>query len=272
MAAAQVEQFRERWQAGISRAGAPVCVGLDPDPSRIPSHLGSGPEGCRVFLKGIIEATRDLVAAFKANTAFFEAYGADGWAVLEQLRSWIGPDVLLIADAKRGDIEHTNEAYARALFKRVRADAVTVQPYLGGQALAPFCHDARRGMFVLCVTSNAGAETVQEIETAHGPLYLEIAKQARTFSEHDNVGLVVGTTKPEALDAVLGVASDLPLLLPGGGVQGGDTKRVIASLRRAGASGLFTFSRSVIYASQGRDFAEAARGEVERLRKSFVHT
>jgi orotidine-5'-phosphate decarboxylase len=266
---AKQQSFREKWSAAIARAGAPLCVGLDPDPGNLPVSLGNGHRALEHFVLKIIESTRDLVAAYKPNTAFFEAYGPDGIIVLENLRDFIGPDVLLIADAKRGDVAHTNEAYARSLFGRISADAVTVQPYLGGEPLAPFCGDPSRAMFVLCATSNPGAEAVQGLETGRGPLYLEIARQARTWSSYPNVGLVLGTTRPDAVEAVVNAASDLPLLLPGGGAQGGDTHRVMATLKEVNATGLFTFSRSVIYASKEKDFAEAARAEVLRLRKLF---
>ncbi|HEY3295112.1 MAG TPA: orotidine-5'-phosphate decarboxylase [bacterium] len=262
--------FLERWHTAISRARAPICVGLDPDPSLLPPHLAADAAGLGIFLSRIVEATRDAVAAYKPNLAFFEAYGPEGLAVLESLRNIMGPDVLLIADAKRGDVLHTNEAYARALFGRLKADAVTVQPYLGGEPLQPFCREASRGMFVLCATSNPGAGAVQNLPTEHGPLYLEIARQAATWSLHPNVGLVVGSTKPEAVEQVVHTVRDLPLLLPGGGAQGGETLRVHQVLNKAGATGLFTFSRSVIYASKLDDFADAARTEVLRLQRMFA--
>jgi orotidine-5'-phosphate decarboxylase len=262
--------FLERWHGAISRARAPLCVGLDPDPKLLPPHLASDAAGLRIFFSSIIEATRDVVAAYKPNLAFFEAYGPDGMVVLEELRNIIGPDVLLIADAKRGDVLHTNEAYARALFGRMKADAVTVQPYLGGEPLQPFCREASRGMFVLCATSNPGAGAVQNLQTERGPLYLEIARQAALWSPYSNVGLVVGSTKPEAVESVVRTVNTLPLLLPGGGAQGGDTQKINAILQQHNASGLFTFSRSVIYASKDKDFAEAARAEVLKLRQIFV--
>jgi orotidine-5'-phosphate decarboxylase len=257
--------FVERWRTALALAGSPLCVGLDPDPTLIPSCLGSGAPALSAFVRAIVEATRDLAAAYKPNAAFFEAYGPDGVAVLEELRNIIGPGPLLIVDAKRGDVDHTNEAYARAIFGRMQADAVTVQPYLGGEPLQPFCRTPERGMFVLCATSNAGAVEVQGLQTERGPLYLEIARQARTWSEHRNVGLVVGTTKPEALKQVLAVAPDLPLLLPGGGAQGGQTRTGLDLLQSAGASGLFTFSRSILYAAADEHFADAARAEALRL-------
>jgi orotidine-5'-phosphate decarboxylase len=264
-------RFRDRFAAAIERSQTTVCVGLDPDPDRIPAFLGKGVGAAERFLTSIIEATADVVAAFKPNTAYFEAYGHEGWALLEQLRNVAGREVLWIVDAKRGDIEHTNEAYARALFDVLKADAITVQPYAGGAALEPFYRNPARGVFVLCATSNAGAEAVQEFGSFDMPLYLEVARQAGTWSPHDNIGLVMGTTKPMALEQVLKVAPDLPLLLPGGGTQGGGTTRVRQLLRQYKAfGGLFNFSRSVIYRSTGEDFAEAARAEILQLRATLT--
>jgi orotidine-5'-phosphate decarboxylase len=263
--------FQERLQWAIRRAGVPICVGIDPDPERIPPHLGSGASALEPFVRGIVSATQHLVAAFKPNTAFFEAYGSAGWAVLEKLRDIVGPEVLLIIDAKRGDIEHTNAAYAHALFDRLKADAVTVQPYLGGGPLEPFLRNPGRAAFVLCATSNRGAEAVQNLRVeGDRPLYLEIARQARSWSEHQNVGLVVGSTKPEALAGVLRVAADLPLLIPGGGAQGGDSRGIARMVDAAGATALFNYSRTILYASRGKNFADMARLEVLKLHDSFM--
>ncbi len=262
--------FQERFQWAIERTGFPLCLGLDPDPRRIPGHLGTDVTALRRFLDAIISETRHLVAAYKPNTAFFESYGAEGWAVLEELREMAGPEVLIIVDAKRGDVSHSNEAYAQALLERLQADALTVQPYLGGQALAPFCRHPGRGMFVLCATSNPSAGEVQELSVKGRPLFVEIAHQARSWSQHPNVGLVVGTTKLAALNAVLQVAPDLPLLLPGGGTQGGDTIAAWEMMKRAGATGLFNYSRSILYASSDANFAATARHEILRLQEQFV--
>jgi orotidine-5'-phosphate decarboxylase len=262
--------FRDRFLTAIDRSGVPICVGLDPDPQRIPPHLGTGVMAAYQFLTTIIEATRDVVAAFKPNAAYYEAYGHEGWALLEKLRDRAGNNVLWIVDAKRGDIEHTNEAYASALFEILKADAITAQPYAGGAALEPFYRDPARGVFVLCATSNSGAEAVQNFGPFDHPLYLEIAKQATIWSPHNNIGLVMGTTKPGALENVLRVAPDLPLLLPGGGTQGGGTTRVRQLLRQyKSVGGLFNFSRNVLYKSAGPDFAEAARQEVMLLRATL---
>jgi orotidine 5'-phosphate decarboxylase subfamily 2 len=263
--------FLLRLKDSINRSSSPICVGLDPDPKLIPPFLGTGVEAMREFVFRIIEATRDLVPAFKPNTAFFEAYGWEGWKVLEELRDVIGPDVLLIADAKRSDIDHTNEAYARAIFDRIRADAVTVQPYLGFDALKPFIRNPEHGMFVCCATSNKDATSVQEIETADKIfLYNKIAELAAKFKKNPDVkgcvGLVVGTTKPEAVDSVLNIAGELPILLPGNGRQAGKTVEVVKIVEKHSATALFNFSRTILYASMlddKRDFADAARKKLK---------
>ncbi len=197
-----MSHFLPRLKATIDRAGSPLCVGLDPDPAKIPAKFGRGAEAAHKFLEEIIIALWDKVAAFKPNTAFFEAYGSGGWLALERLRIACPPEVLWLVDAKRGDIEHTNEAYAKAIFDGLGADAVTVQPYLGMAALEPFWRHADKGVFVLCATSNASATDVQDLQIGEHKLYQEIARQVKAANVNQNLGLVVGTTKPEALDSV----------------------------------------------------------------------
>lgn len=262
--------FCDRLRAAVSTAGCPICVGLDPDPKLLPEHLGNSSDACLRFLTEIIAATYDLVPAYKPNSAFFEAYGAAGWSMLEKLRDLIGKNSLMILDAKRGDVEHTNAAYANAVFQKLKADAITVHPYLGGGALNPFMQDPAKGMFVLCVTSNPGAVSIQNLMVEKHPLYIEVARQVKHWSAHENVGLVVGTTKPEALKAVLKVAPELPYLLPGSGAQGGSLT-VAKDLAAAGSPYLLNFARSILYASDGKDFAQAAREEVLRLRKELLN-
>lgn len=258
--------FLSRLKASIVRSGSPLCVGLDPDPAKIPAHYGRGPEAARRFLEEIIIALWPKVAAFKPNTAFFEAYGSGGWLVLERLRIACPPEVIWLVDAKRGDIEHTNEAYARAIFDGLGADAVTVQPYLGMAALEPFWRHADKGVFVLCATSNASASLVQDIDLGQRKLYQEIAHQVKAANLNGNMGLVVGTTKPEALDSILNIAPELPLLLPGSGAQGGSFD-VMQKVKNASGVALINVSRSVLYASSGEDCIDAAKREVEKLNR-----
>lgn len=256
--------FLSRLKASIERSGSPLCVGLDPDPAKIPAKFGRGVEGATKFLEEIIIALWPKVAAFKPNTAFFEAYGSGGWLALERLRIACPTEVIWLVDAKRGDIEHTNEAYARAIFDGLGADAVTVQPYLGMAALEPFWRHADKGVFVLCATSNASASLVQDIDLGHRKLYQEIAHQVKATNLNGNMGLVVGTTKPEALDSILNIAPELPLLLPGSGAQGGSAD-VMQKVIAANGIALLNVSRSVLYASSGDDCIDAAKKEVDTL-------
>lgn len=257
--------FLSRLKASIDRSGSPLCVGLDPDPAKIPAKFGRGAEGATRFLEEIIIALWPKVAAFKPNTAFFEAYGSGGWLALERLRIACPPEVIWLVDAKRGDIEHTNEAYARAIFDGLGADAVTVQPYLGMAALEPFWRHTDKGVFVLCATSNASASLIQEQPVGSHKLYQEVAQQVKATNLNGNMGLVVGTTKPEALDSVLKIAPELPLLLPGSGAQGGSMD-VLEKVKAANGTALLNVSRSVLYASSGDDCIDAAKAEVEKLR------
>jgi len=256
--------FLTRLKASIDRAGSNLCVGLDPDPAKIPAHFGFGAEGAQKFLEEIIIALWPKVAAFKPNTAFFEAYGSGGWLMLERLRICCPPDVVWLVDAKRGDIEHTNEFYARAIFDGLGADAVTVQPYLGMAALEPFWRHTDKGVFVLAATSNASAALIQELSVGERALYEEVTRQVKAANLNGNMGLVVGTTKPAALDSVLKIAPELPLLLPGSGAQGGSTA-VLDQVKAANGTALLNVSRSVLYASNGKDCIDAAKKEVEAL-------
>ncbi|MCB9357552.1 MAG: orotidine-5'-phosphate decarboxylase [Calditrichaeota bacterium] len=263
-----MSDFLSRLKASIERAGSPLCLGLDPDPAQIPARFGGGLVGAQRFLEAIIVSTWQKVAAFKPNTAFFEAYGSGGWLMLERLRFDCPPDVLWLVDAKRGDIEHTNEFYAKALFDSLGADAVTVQPYLGIAALEPFYRHKDKGVFVLCATSNASASLIQELDAGERKLYQEVARQVKAANVNGNLGLVVGTTKPDALESVLTIAPELPLLLPGSGAQGGSFS-VLDKVRAANGTALINVSRSVLYASAGDDCIQAAVKEVERLSASF---
>ncbi len=247
-----------------------LCVGLDPDPERIPHHLGTGPDAIVAFCAAIIEATADLVCCFKPNIAFFEALGADGQAALRRLMAAPRPAPFIL-DAKRGDIGSTAAAYARAIFDDLGADAVTLSPYLGGDSLEPFLRYGDRGCFVLCKTSNPGGADLQDLDVGGQPLYMYVARQAATrWNSRQNVGLVVGATQPQALADVRAACPDLPLLIPGVGAQGGDLEQAVRAAADArGDLAIINASRSILYASPGPDFAEAARAEALRLRAAI---
>ncbi len=243
-----------------------LCIGLDPDFNRIPEHLKAlgVREGLRAFCMAIIDATHDIAGSYKPNSAFFEAYGADGWAVLGDVIRYIherAPQAPVIADCKRGDIGTTNAGYVAAIFDDLRADAITVQPYLGSEALAPFLEREEKGVIVLCRTSNPGAGEFQDL-TVHGvPLYQVVAKTVSThWNTRGNCGLVVGATYPDELRAVRECAPELPLLIPGIGAQGGDIQAAVqAGVDARGAGMIISASRAILYADSTELFASAAR-------------
>lgn len=254
--------FLERLHIARERAGGCLCIGLDPHPEYLPEGFLFRPGSVERFLTEIIEATKETAAAYKPNTAFYEALGADGWRVLERLREKIPPDVLWIVDAKRADIASTGEAYAEALFTGLGADAVTVNPYLGSDALDPFLKHAEKGVFVLIRTSNPGAGEVQEQPSASGgPLYETIASLSLEWAKGKpaTLGWVVGATRPQALQRLREKAPAVPFLIPGVGAQGGELSTVLsAACGETGAPVLVNISRAVLYASRGKDFAQAA--------------
>ncbi len=263
--------FLHQWDEAVAKAGASLCIGLDPVPEKLPSHLGSPPESVWRFLQEIVQATADLAAAYKPNLAFFHALGGAGWDMLEKLQSLLPSHALLIADGKFGDIPTTNERHATAVFERMHAHALTVNPYLGGQSLAPFLDNPTRGVFILCATSNPGAEDIQELPIRGRLLFEEIALQAREWNRHGNVGLVVGTTRLAALERIQHLASELPLLLPGSGTQGGSAKDAAKLLaQNPQGRALFVWARQILYASSGKDFASVAREAALKCREEIA--
>jgi orotidine-5'-phosphate decarboxylase len=249
-----------------------LCVGLDPSTRKLPAVLRSTADPTYTFCMAIMEATADLVCAFKPNIAFFEALGPAGMETLRRLIADRPRDVPVILDAKRGDMGSTAEAYAEAVFDRLGADAVTLSPYLGSDALAPFLRYADKGCIVLCKTSNPGSADLQELELATGgPLYLEVARRARDdWNGNGNLGLVVGATYPGVLAQVRALCPDLPLLVPGVGAQGGELAAATrASVDRHGERTIISASRSILYAGGGANFADAAQQEALRLREEI---
>lgn len=256
-------------------AGRHLVVGLDTDPRRIPASVAPGAAAAeRVveFNRRIVAATAEAACAYKPNAAFYEALGADGFRALSETVAAIrrgAPDAAAILDAKRGDIGSTNAGYAAAAFEQLGADAVTVHPYLGGEALAPFLEREEKLVFVLARTSNPGAGELQDLTVDGGvPLYRHVARAvAGSWNAAGNCGLVVGATYPEELRAIReDVPAEMPILIPGAGAQGGDVAAVVAANREAGSDAfLIAASRSIIYASSGEDFAAAAGAAAESL-------
>jgi len=262
--------FREKLEAAWERSGSLLCVGLDPEPSLLPE--GFGPDDVARFNRAIIEATSDLVCAYKPNVAFYEALGPErGYAALRETLAAMPPHVIKLADAKRGDVEHTARAYVRALFDDLGFDAVTVNPYLGADSVEPWIERPEKAAVIVCRTSNPGAPDLQDlrVQTEGGPrpLYEVVAERAKSWDRHGNVCLVVGATYPAEMRRLRELCPDMPILVPGIGAQAGSLEDAVsAGLDARGRGLIVSASRGVTYASRGADFAAAARREALRLR------
>jgi len=253
-----------------SRKKSLLCVGLDIDPRKLPVGLGGSPKGMFTFLSRIIEATSDLVIAYKPNLAFFEVLGADGLSLMRHICERIPDDTLLIADAKRGDIGNTSTYYAHALFKSLNADWVTVSPFMGYDSVKPFMDYRDRGTFVLCLTSNPGSADFQTLDVGGAPLYMRVVEKAREWNSANNLGLVVGATHPDQLGRIRAAAGSMPLLIPGIGAQGGALeKAAVDGTAHFTLPAIINVSRSVLYASEGADYAQAARDNVLKMRQQI---
>jgi orotidine-5'-phosphate decarboxylase len=269
-----VSVFTDKLASAASRNRSLLCVGLDVDPRLAPPSLVGSDSWIERFALGIVEATADLVCAYKPNIAFYEALGIDGYHGLRRVLDGLPKEALRIVDAKRGDVGNTAEAYARALFDVWGADAVTVNPYQGADALAPFISYRDRGVFILCKTSNPGSSDFQDLtvdwDGARIPLYEAVAHKTLTWNGAGNCGLVVGATYPRQLARVREIAPDLPVLLPGVGAQEGDLEAAVrAGVDGAGGGLVVNASRGVIYASNGDDWQSAARAAALALRDAI---
>jgi orotidine-5'-phosphate decarboxylase len=260
-----LDQLRRRWQ----QADSLLCVGLDPDPQRFPVHLRDADDAVLRFCREIVDATADLVCAFKPQIAYFASAGAE--RQLQRLIEHIHarhPGVPVILDAKRGDIGATAEHYAREAFERYDADAVTLSPFMGRDSIEPFVRHAERGAFLLCRTSNAGGDDLQTLDVGGVPLYAHLARcVAESWNSSGQLGLVVGATYPAELQRVRALVGDMPLLVPGIGAQGGDVAASVAAGQTADGNGLvINSSRAILYAGDGRDYAEQARRAAQDTR------
>ena len=248
------KSFAERLELALETSGSLVCVGLDPDPNKLPSDLGDTPMRLHQFDRRVIDATADIAAAYKPQIAFYSALGAE--QQLAQTIRYIrerAPSALVILDAKRGDIGNTAEAYAREAFDRYGADAVTVNPYMGEDSVRPFLARKDRGALILCRTSNPGGKDFQNLMLEGLPLYRHVARRATgPWNEFGNVMLVVGATVPKEMAELRAAHPNVTFLVPGIGAQSGDLQAVLAAgLDARGAGLLISSSRSIIYAGGG---------------------
>ncbi|SEI50926.1 orotidine-5'-phosphate decarboxylase [Frateuria terrea] len=265
-----MQSLHQAWQ----RNNSLVCVGLDPEPAKFPAHLRDTPDAVYTFCRAIVDATADLICAYKPQIAHFAALRAEG--ALERLIAHIHdahPGIPVILDAKRGDIGSTAQHYATEAFERYQADAVTLNPYLGRDSIQPFLDRADKGVILLCHTSNPGAADLQDLivegtGSERLPLYQHLARTiARDWNANGNCALVTGATWPEQLAQVRALVGDMPLLVPGIGAQGGDVEAVVRNGRTADGTGLMiSSSRAILYAGHGEGFAADARQATETLR------
>ncbi|MEO1478273.1 MAG: orotidine-5'-phosphate decarboxylase [Bacteroidota bacterium] len=259
--------FFDKLRAAQATTGAALCVGLDPDPARLPAPLADLPahEAVVRFNRAIVEATADIACAYKPNLAFYEALGTDGWRALEATLEAIPENRLTIADGKRGDIGNTAKRYAAAFFDTLGVDAVTVTPYMGRDAIRPFLDAAHGCAFVLVATSNPSGADLQDIVFESRPVHAHVADLAveTAADAPGSVGFVVGATRPEILTALRWAHPNVPFLVPGVGAQGGSAEAVLDA--NAGGPLLVNSSRGILYASSGDDFAEAARTAAQAL-------
>ncbi len=260
-----------------------VCVGLDPDYSLLPRAVkkpDSIEESIVLFNLAIIDATASLICAFKPNTAFYEAYGIEGWSALKKTCDYIKstyPHMPIILDAKRGDIESTNIGYTKMAFEWLNVDAITIQPYLGQKAVQPFLDYKNKGIIILAKTSNKGSDEFQDLTVARKKLYKYVAEQVVThWNKNKNCALVVGATYPEELAEVRKIVGEMPILIPGIGAQGGDIKKTVQAGKSKTGGMIINSSRGIIYASGKKDFAHAAKLATEKIhlevKKNYANT
>lgn len=257
--------FKRKLRESVERNNSLLCIGLDPDPEKLPSGVTIAQ-----FNRAIIDATSDLVCAYKPNLAFYESQGLEGLRALEETVAHIPPGIPIIGDAKRGDIGNTARHYARALFDCFGFDAATLSPYLGLDSIEPFIAYAKKFVFLLCRTSNPSAKDFQDLVVQGQPLYEHVAIKAREWNVHGNIGLVVGATYPRELARIRQLCPAMCLLIPGVGTQGGDIEAVVQhGTDEVGMNAIINVSRAVLYASADSDFAEAARLSAVKLRSEI---
>lgn len=266
--------FSQKLDQIITTNNSLVCVGLDADLAKIPKHLRELEYPVFEFNKAIIDATYDLVCAYKPNTAFYEALGVEGLAQLKMTMDYLStsyPQVVTILDAKRADIGNTNDGYVKFAFEYLKVDGITLHPYLGKEALQPFLDQKEKGVIVLCRTSNPGSGEFQDLELAGDKLYRLVARQvSQNWNQNKNCLLVVGATYPEEMAEIRKIAPELTFLVPGVGAQGGNVEATIrAGQNSEGRGVIISSSRDIIFASSGENFATSARQKTLDLRDSI---
>ncbi|MBI1223238.1 MAG: orotidine-5'-phosphate decarboxylase [Bacteroidetes bacterium] len=250
-----------------------LCVGLDSDILKMPEGISHSAQGLIDFNKAIIESTAEFAVAYKLNTAFYESLGAAGWEVMEKTLEFIPKDIFTIADAKRGDIGNTSAMYARAFFENLHFDSITVNPYMGKDSVSPFLDFEGKWSILLALTSNPGSQDFQTLPIGREQVYMQVLETSAKWGSPENMMYVVGATRAEQLARIREIIPNHFLLVPGVGAQGGSLEQVVKYGANNDIGLLINSSRSIIYASSGKDFAEAAGREAAAMQaqmKEFV--
>ncbi|MBE7441424.1 MAG: orotidine-5'-phosphate decarboxylase [Flavobacteriales bacterium] len=247
-----------------------LCVGLDTDLSKIPTHLLKEKDPVFEFNKQIIDATHDLCVSYKPNLAFYEVYGSKGWESLQKTIEYIPDDIFTIADAKRGDIGNTSSMYAKAFFENLNFDSVTVAPYMGADSVEPFLAFKNKWVILLALTSNKGADDFQFFESVDEKLFEKVLKQSKNWGNDENLMYVVGATRPEMFTEIRKLVPDSFLLVPGVGAQGGELSEVCKYGMNKDCGLLVNSSRGIIYAGNDENFAKKSREEAIKIQKEMA--
>lgn len=266
--------FIQKLNAAVIKSDSRFCLGLDPQLDKLPPRLHDSKTPFFDFNKAIIDATHDLVCAYKPNSAFYEARGAEGISEFKMTCDYLKekyPDVLIFLDAKRADIGNTNKRYVEYAYDYLNADAITLHPYVGSEGLEPFLERKDKGCIILCRTSNKGSKEFQNLMVGGKTLYQVVAHEvAKKWNKDGNCMLVVGATYPQEMTEIRAIDDEIPFLIPGIGAQGGDLEgSVKAGLNSKKEGIVISTSRVVLYASQGDDFAQRAREETKKLKDAI---
>ena len=264
--------FKEKLKRIVNKNNSLLCVGLDIDKDKMPTHIFKNSKNPYLeFNKQIIDSTSDHVCAYKLNMAFYEVLGKEGINILEKTIENIPDEIIVILDGKRNDIGNTARKYAKSLFETYNADSVTINPYLGKDGIAPFLEYKDKFSFILCRTSNPSAIDFQDVKISNRPLYELVAEKIKEWNKFGNCGAVVGATYPLELKVIRNIlGDDVPILIPGIGAQGGDVEKTIKfGTNKEKGNALINSSRGIIYASNNKDFPEASRREAILLKEKI---
>jgi len=262
--------FNKRLMLMCEKKSNSLCIGLDIDPDKMRPDSDKSLLGLELFGKDVIDATIDFCPVYKPNFAFYERFGSKGYAILENLVSYIDSRAIVIADAKRGDIGNTCKQYSSSILDKMGCDAITISPYMGEDSILPFIDNASKGVFILAVTSNDSAINIQNHGTSDLPLYKKIIQMGSKLNINNNIGLVIGATKTNMMENIRGLSFGMPWLIPGVGSQGGDLEEALQISSKDGI-GIINVSRGILYSGDGtiNDIVDSAKKYTNRIRETI---